>query len=108
MRGSMACRFSRLSLRACADVMSGAESAQRFAQRYKEEKFKFMAPDVIRDVNRRRPDDDCYDASTCHIPADWFKKNKISDGQRQWWDFKAKNWDSVLLFKMGVFVAGLL
>jgi DNA mismatch repair protein MSH6 len=60
-----------------------------------------MAPENIRDRDRKRPDDEEYDGSTCYIPPEWFKKERISDGQRQWWDFKAKNWDSVLLFKMG-------
>lgn len=27
----------------------------------------------------------------------------MSEGQKQWWDFKAANFDSVLLFKMGKF-----
>jgi DNA mismatch repair protein MSH6 len=27
----------------------------------------------------------------------------VSEGQRQWWEFKAANWGSVLLFKMGKF-----
>lgn len=85
-----------------AEAMSGTESAQRFAKRYSDDKFKFMAPDVIRDAERNRPEDEKYDASTCYIPVGWFKTNKISDGQRQWWEFKSKNWDSVLLFKMGV------
>lgn len=60
-----------------------------------------MAPDKIRDAQRRRPSDADYDASTLLVPPDWFKTHKVSDGQRQWWDFKADNWDSVLLFKMG-------
>lgn len=81
--------------------MNVGESAQRFTQRYKDDKFKFMCPSTIRDAKLRRPDHEAYDPSTCYIPPDWFKKYKISDGQRQWWDFKAKNWDSVLLFKMG-------
>ncbi len=29
------------------------------------------------------------------------QENKISPGQEQWWNFKAANFDSVLLFKMG-------
>ena len=29
--------------------------------------------------------------------------NKVSEGQQQWWQFKAQNFDSVLLFKMGKF-----
>lgn len=90
-----------------AEVMNGSESALRFAQRYKEDKFRFMAPDVIRDKQKRRPDEEDYDGSTCYIPGDWFKKYKVSDGQRQWWDFKSKNWDSVLLFKMGKVAACL-
>eukprot|EP00892_Ulva_mutabilis_P010533 jgi/Ulvmu1/7852/UM004_0083.1 len=85
------------------DAMAMGEPAQRFAQRYKDEKFKFMSPSIIRDSQRRRPDAEDYDPATCYIPPDWFKKYKVSDGQRQWWDFKAKNWDSVLLFKMGKF-----
>lgn len=44
-----------------------------------------------------------YDPTTLYIPPDWFKANKVSEGQRQWWEFKAAHWDSVLLFKMGKF-----
>ena len=73
----------------------------RFANRFDAPKFAFMAPDKIRDANKRRPSDPDYDPSTLHIPLEWFKANKISDGQRQWWEFKAKYWDAVLLFKMG-------
>ena len=29
--------------------------------------------------------------------------NKVSEGQQQWWQFKARHFDSVLLFKMGKF-----
>lgn len=28
---------------------------------------------------------------------------QVSEGQKQWWSFKAANWNSVLLFKMGKF-----
>jgi hypothetical protein len=80
----------------------------RFAQRYKEKKFSFMWPEKIRDKRKHRPTDDNYDPSTCHIPDDWFKTNKISDGQQQWWTFKGDNWDSVLLFKMGKCVTVVL
>lgn len=76
-------------------------SADRFATRYSSAKFSFMSPDKLRDANKRRPDDPDYDSSSCFIPVDWFKTHKVSDGQRQWWEFKAVNWDSVLLFKMG-------
>jgi DNA mismatch repair protein MSH6 len=77
------------------------DSVGRFSQRYSSAKFSFMSADNLCDANRRRPDDPNYDCSTCFIPADWFKAHKVSDGQRQWWEFKSANWDSVLLFKMG-------
>jgi hypothetical protein len=57
----------------------------------------------IRDAAKRRPSDPSYDPRSVHIPDDWFKRHKVSDGQQQWWRFKAQNFDSVLLFKMGKF-----
>ena len=36
------------------------------------------------DAKKRRPDHPDYDASTLHIPGDWFKANKVSEGQQQW------------------------
>ena len=52
---------------------------------------------------KRRPSDPYYDPSTLHIPPTWYKEAKVSEGQAQWWSFKATNFDSVLLFKMGKF-----
>ena len=63
-------------------------------------RFPFLHPDRIRDANKRRPSDPRYNPSTLYIPPEWFKQNKISEGQRQWWEFKAANWGSVLLFKV--------
>lgn len=65
-----------------------------------------MWPDNLRDKKKNKPSDDAFDPSTCYMPPDWFKTNKISDGQQQWWNFKRDNWDSVLLFKMGKCVSG--
>ncbi len=44
-----------------------------------------------------------YDPRTLYVPPEWFKTAKVSPGQQQWWEFKAANFDSVLLFKMGKF-----
>lgn len=38
---------------------------------------------------------------TLNVPENFMKA--LSPGQHQWWTFKAKNFDSVLLFKMGKF-----
>ncbi len=38
-----------------------------------------------------------------YVPPEWLKEHKVSEGQRQWWEFKSRHWDAVLLFKMGKF-----
>ena len=48
----------------------------------------------IRDAHGRRPSDPAYDPRTLAIPAGWFKEHKVADGQRQWWEFKSKHFDS--------------
>lgn len=81
---------------------AAATDASRFSSR-EASRFPFLLPNKIQDANRRRPGSPGYDPTTLHIPPDWFKQNKISEGQRQWWEFKSANWGSVLLFKMGKF-----
>jgi DNA mismatch repair protein MSH6 len=83
-------------------VVADTDNASRFSKRYSsDKKFSFMWPSNIRDANKRRPSDADYDPSTCYLPPDWFKEHRVSDGQRQWWEFKTKYWDAVMLFKMG-------
>jgi hypothetical protein len=36
------------------------------------------------DAKKHRPDHPDYDPSTLYIPDNWFKANKISEGQQQW------------------------
>ena len=56
--------------------------AVRFAART--DRFPFLAPDQLRDANKRRPDHPAYNPRTLYIPSDWFKKANVSEGQRQW------------------------
>ncbi|VDL79687.1 unnamed protein product [Nippostrongylus brasiliensis] len=49
----------------------------------------------------RRPDDEDYDPTTLFVPADFLKEQ--TPGHRQWWTIKSKNYDVVLLFKVGKF-----
>ena len=67
------------------------------------QKYPFLASDKITDKQRRRPDHPLYDARSLYIPPDFFRRNKITDAQQQWWEIKAENFDSVLMFKMGKF-----
>ncbi|GAX83197.1 hypothetical protein CEUSTIGMA_g10623.t1 [Chlamydomonas eustigma] len=81
--------------------MSGEASCflARMAQR-----CPFLHPDKIMGAKKRRPGQEDYDPGTLYTPPSWFKVNKVSEGQQQWcWQFKAANFDSVLLFKMGKF-----
>ena len=79
-----------------------ASDASRFVGR-DAQRFPFLHPDKIKDAAKRCPGEPGYDSTTLYIPPDWFKTQKISEGQRQWWDFKAGHWGSVVLFKMGKF-----
>ncbi len=75
---------------------------ERFAAR-SAERFPFLHPDKLRDGAGVRPGRPGYNPRTLQLPPNWFKNAKISPGQQQWWEFKAKNFDSVCLFKMGKF-----
>ena len=82
--------------------LSTPELTNKFSQR-ESERFPFLDPSKIKDAQMRSPSDPAYDPSTLYIPPQWFKQHKVSEGQKQWWEFKANNFDSVLLFKMGKF-----
>ncbi|CAK9183092.1 unnamed protein product [Ilex paraguariensis] len=75
------------------------DAAERFGIR-ESEKFRFLREDR-RDANKKRPEDVGYDPKTLYIPPDFLKR--LTGGQRQWWEFKAKHMDKVLFFKMGKF-----
>ena len=81
---------------------ASASDISRFSAR-DAARFPFLHPEKIRDAARRRPGDPGYNPTTLYIPPDWFKQQKVSEGQRQWWEFKAGNWGSILLFKVGKF-----
>lgn len=83
------------------DVLSSGPS-ERFGVR-SAARFPFLQPDRVMDARRRRPCDPGYDPTTLYIPPNWLNEAKVSEGQRQWWAFKATNFDAVLLFKMGKF-----
>ncbi|WJX79846.1 DNA mismatch repair protein msh6 [Trifolium repens] len=81
------------------DNVATGDASERFALR-EAQKFRFMGKDR-RDAKRRRPGDENYDSRTLYLPPDFVRG--LSDGQRQWWDFKSKHMDKVLFFKMGKF-----
>ena len=78
------------------------DGPDRFAARVAE-RFPFLAPSAVRDADGRRPGEPGYNPRTLRIPPGWFKAAKVTEAQRQWWEVKAKHFDSTLLFKMGKF-----
>eukprot|EP00898_Chlorokybus_atmophyticus_P000955 jgi/Chlat1/1860/Chrsp141S02178 len=75
-----------------------ATNAERFAER-EAQYLPFLKERL--DARRRRPDDPDFDINTLYVPQSFL--DKLTGGQRQWWDFKRKHADHVLLFKMGKF-----
>ena len=63
--------------------------------------YPFLQEQKIKDKNGRRPDDPCYDVRTVFVPESHL--NAQTPGQRQWWELKRDNFDTVLFFKMGKF-----
>ncbi|BAT86257.1 DNA mismatch repair protein [Vigna angularis] len=82
-----------------ADNVSFTETSERFASR-EAQKLRFLKVDR-RDAKRRRAGDENYDSRTLYLPPDFLKN--LSEGQKQWWEFKSKHMDKVLFFKMGKF-----
>eukprot|EP00210_Caulerpa_lentillifera_P006645 g6348.t1 len=67
------------------------------------ELFPFLLQDQIKDSAGRVPGDADFHKGSVFIPESFFKKNRISEGQKQWWSFKGANFDSLILFKVGKF-----
>ena len=61
----------------------------------------FLKPEKIKDKNGNTPDSPEYDNSTLYVPPEFLKKQ--TPAMRQFWEFKSKNFDKVLFFKLGKF-----
>ncbi|CAJ0960602.1 unnamed protein product, partial [Mesorhabditis belari] len=68
---------------------------------YDHEKFDFLKRENLRDERRRLSSDPDYDPTTLFLPPDFLREQ--TPGHSQWWTIKAKNFDTVLLFKVGKF-----
>lgn len=96
---------SRQSKANCPEVdgetnvhLTGA-TAERFGHR-DADKFSFLGKGR-KDASGKRPGDPEYDPRTLYLPTEFLKG--LPAAQRQWWEFKSKHMDKVLLFKMGKF-----
>jgi DNA mismatch repair protein MSH6 len=54
-----------------------------------------------RDDKLRRPDHPDFNPRTLYVPPDFLKQQ--TPAMKQWWEFKSKNMDTILFFKVGKF-----
>ncbi|KAK7479072.1 hypothetical protein BaRGS_00029664 [Batillaria attramentaria] len=93
---------SKLSLFSAPDIApSGTDTGARETTSLAHFKFDFLQPDKLRDANRKSPTDPDYDPRTVYVPDSFLSKQ--TPAMRQWWEMKAKHFDTVLFFKMGKF-----
>ncbi|CAL1277104.1 unnamed protein product [Larinioides sclopetarius] len=71
------------------------------AREFSHEKLDFLKKEYIRDKENRPSSSPNYNPSTLYVPDDF--KKKLTPAMRQWWNFKAQNFDAVLFFKVGKF-----
>lgn len=65
------------------------------------EKFEFLQPNKIRDMNKNPLNHPDYDPRTLHVPTDFIEKQ--TPGHRQWWLLKSQYYDCIFFFKVGKF-----
>ncbi|CAO3601033.1 unnamed protein product [Absidia cylindrospora] len=64
-----------------------------------ESRYSWLADQ--KDANRNPPSSPDYDPRTLYVPASAWKN--FTPFEKQFWEVKAKNWDSVVFFKKGKF-----
>lgn len=64
-----------------------------------EQRYPWLA--TIKDLDRNSPGDPDYDPRTLYIPP--MAWAKFSPFEKQYWEIKHKNWDTVVFFKKGKF-----
>ncbi|CAH1773939.1 unnamed protein product [Owenia fusiformis] len=92
---------SRLSAFSAPDSVSSPSRPGVEEQVYTHFTLDFLKPDKIKDAEKRLKSHPDYDPRTLHIPERFL--NDCTPGHRQWWDIKAKLFDTVLFFKVGKF-----
>ena len=68
---------------------------------FKDEILEWALPENIRDINMRRPGEEGYDPTKIHIPQSAI--DNLTPARRQYWEIKSKNYDKLILFKLGKF-----
>lgn len=73
--------------------------AKKSFEKENEERYQWLVN--IRDGEKRSPEDPEYDPRTLYVPPSAW--TKFTAFEKQYWDIKAKMWDTVVFFKKGKF-----
>ncbi|BFZ53066.1 DNA mismatch repair protein msh6 [Savitreella phatthalungensis] len=63
--------------------------------------YAWLKPENIKDADGHRPGEPGYDPGTLYIPKSAL--NKFSPFEGQFWEFKRRNWGSIIFFQKGKF-----
>lgn len=66
---------------------------------HQEERYEFLID--VRDKNKIRKGEEGYDPKTLYIPSKYYQK--FTPFEKQFWDIKSENFDTVIFFKKGKF-----
>ena len=83
------------------NAVKAQEAAPSSSHDYSYKSLDFLLPENIRDGSNRKPEERDYDGSTLFVPEHFL--NKQTPAQRQWWQLKSANYNTILFFKMGKF-----
>ncbi|KAJ3341413.1 DNA mismatch repair protein msh6, partial [Kappamyces sp. JEL0680] len=75
-------------------VLTSAEFKEK-----NEERYAWL--EHPKDANGNSPQDEDYDPRTLHVPQ--YAWNKFTPFEKQFWEIKCKQWDTVVFFKKGKF-----
>ena len=68
---------------------------------WEHEKQEWLKPGKIKDINGNKPESPDYDPTTLYVPKEYI--SKCTPGLGNWWKIKAKNFDTVIFYKVGKF-----
>jgi hypothetical protein len=68
--------------------------------RHTHHSLKWLWHPERRDAEKRKPEDPLYNPRTLFVPPTFLQKE--TPAMRQWWEFKAQNFDTILFFKVCV------
>ncbi|PIK37037.1 DNA mismatch repair protein Msh6 [Apostichopus japonicus] len=92
---------SKLSAFHATDVSTPSKVTESEHESYPHNKLSWLQPDNLRDAKGHLKTREDYDPRTLKVPQSFL--DKCTPAIRQWWDIKAKHFDTVLFFKMGKF-----